>query len=214
MTKFCSQKMAIVWSWMARNFQIILIVEKRPKRWKLFKTLFSEVFDYTKMNFFTMPITCRKGRRHFHICGIKRFDGVFFVILGTTSKHHIIDKKWQNIEWLIGYLQQKFQVFTVAGEARWWSVHLVLLISLWQPKYEFFTTTMSLFTLQISTFLKECCNWPWQLALTHNVNAMVGSFSSFSLTDNQTEFCYELSSMFQSLSQRTQSSSNNHWRVR
>ena len=91
----------------------------------------------------------------------------------------------------------------MAGEARWWSDQLVLLISLWQPKYEFFTTTMSLFTLQISTFLKECCNWPWQLALTHNVNAMVGSFSSFSLTDNQTEFCYELSSMFQSLSQRT-----------
>ena len=79
LTKFCYQKMAIVWSWMARHFQIILIVEKRPKRWKLFKTLSSEVFDYTKMNFFTMPITCRKGRRHFHICGIKRFDGVFFV---------------------------------------------------------------------------------------------------------------------------------------
>ena len=104
MTKFCSQKMAIVWSWMARNFQIILIVEKRPKRWKLFKTLLSEVFDYTKMNFFTMPITCRKGRRHFHICGIKRFDGVFFEILGTTSKHHIIDKKWQKLsDWLATY---------------------------------------------------------------------------------------------------------------
>ena len=108
LTKFCYQKMAIVWSWMARHFQIILIVEKRPKRWKLFKTLFPHVFDYTKINFFTMPITCRKGRRHFHICGIKRFDGVFFVILGTTSKHHIIDKKWQKIEWLIGYLRQKF----------------------------------------------------------------------------------------------------------
>ena len=36
------------------------------------------------------------------------------------------------------------------------------------------STTMSLFTLQISTFLKKCYNWPWQLVLTHNVNAMVG----------------------------------------
>ena len=210
--------MAIVWSWMARNFQIILIVEKRPKRWKLFKTLFSEVFDYTKMNFFTMPITCRKGRRHFHICGIKRFDGVFFEILGTTSKHHI--SNWQKVtkNWVIDWLLTTKVSSVYSGRGSKMMIcptcpsyfTMATQIRIFYHRY----STMSLFTLQISTFLKKCYNWPWQLVLTHNVNAMVGSFSSFSLTDNQTEFCYELSSMFQSLSQRTQSSSNNHWRVR
>ena len=103
LTKFCYQKMAIVWSWMARHFQIILIVEKRPKKWKLFKTLFSKFLITQRCIFFTMPITCRKGRRHFHICGIKTF---WWRLLCHFGHHFKTSYNWQKVtkNWVIDWL--------------------------------------------------------------------------------------------------------------